>query len=258
MARKRKKKDKQRSRSWRRLAAGGFAFIAFGYIGFAIMLNSAVRKGLEVAGPRVAGVETRVEAVRLSPFTGRGEATGLFVGNPEGFKAPAAIEVGRATISLKPTTVFSDKIIVRSVRLEAPVITLEGKLGGNNLSQIVENITETIGAGLESLSGGPARLQVAELVIADARVKLGLTALGGKSVSVPLPEIRLEDLGAGPEGITVGELAREVLNGILREIPGAAAGAMGRLGQGAIDAVKSIGDRVGDAKDRAKRLFRRD
>lgn len=258
MARKKKKKRKKQGRSWRRLATAGFGFIALGYIGFAIMLNSAVKKGLEVAGPRVAGVETRVEAVRLSPFTGRGEATGLFVGNPEGYRAPSAIEVGRATISLKPTSVFSDKIIVRSVRLEAPIITLEARLDGNNLSQIVENITEAMGAGLESLSGEPARVEVRELVIADARVKLGLSALGGKSMSLPLPEIRLEDLGSGPEGITLGELAREILNEILGEIPGAAAGEVGRLGKGAIDAVKSMGDRVGNAKDRAKRLFRRE
>ena len=240
------------------MAAAGLGFIAVGYVCFSIMLNSAVKKGLEVAGPRVAGVETRVGKFRLSPFTGRGVAIGLFVGNPAGFRAPSAIEVGRATISLKSASVFSDKIIVRSARLESPVITLEGKLGGNNLSQIVENITEAIGAGMESVNGKPARLQVGELVIADARVKLGLTALGGKSVSVPLPEMRLEDLGIGPEGITVGELARAVLIEILHEIPGAAAGVVGRLGKGALEAVKSIGDRVGNAKDRAKRLFRRD
>lgn len=252
------RKKKRRSRRLRNLAAASFCLVAVGFVSVAIMLNSAVKKGLETAGPRVAGVETRVESVKLSPFIGKGEAIGLFVGNPEGYRAPSAIEVGRATVSLKPASILADKIIIRSARIESPVITLEGRLDGNNLSRIRDNITETIGAGRESASGDPTRLQVGELVVADARVKLSLTALGGRSVTVPLPEIRLEDLGGEADGITVGELAREVLNEILRETRGLAGDALSGLGRGAIDAVKSVGDRMGDAKDRAKRIFRRE
>jgi len=262
MAKNKKKKktgkEKKPNRSWRKLGIAWLGVFGVGLIGFALMINSTVKKGLETAGLRVAGVETRVETVKLSPFSGKGEATGIFVGNPEGFRAPSAIEVGRIVISLKPTSVFFDRIIVRSARIEAPVITLEGKLAGNNLSRILENISEAIGSGRESESGDPTRIQLGELVIADARVRLGLTALGGRAVTIPLPEIRMADLGSGPQGITVGELAKEVLSEILREIRGLPGDAVGRLGKGAVDALKSVGDRVGDARDRARRLFKRD
>ncbi len=216
------------------------------------MLKSAFKKGLEAAGPRVAGVETRVADLKLSPLSGRGEVVGLFVGSPEGYRAASVIEVGRATIDVRPSTLFSRKIEIRSVRVDEMEVTYETGLGGSNLTRIQETIEATLGAGRERSGGGePRRLRVDEFVIAGGRVRVGLTALGGKGLVKRLPEIRLVDLGAEGEGITPGELADRVIREIVRETAGVVGGAA--LGVGGV--VREAGDKLGGMKDRLDRAF---
>ncbi len=219
------------------------------------MLKSAFKKGLEAAGPRVAGVETRVADVRLSPLSGRGEIENLFIGNPEGFRSPAAIEIGRTTVEARPTSFLSGKIVIRSVRVESPTVTYERKLNGSNLATIQKTLQDTLADGRERSSGGePRRLQVDEFVIANGKVRAGLTALGGKGVVKSLPEIRLTGLGAEGKGLTPGELAEVVLREIVRESTGA-------LGEAALDfgdAARKLGDQFDRARDRVKKTFGRD
>lgn len=213
------------------------------------MLKNAFKKGLETAGPRVAGVETRVGDVKLSPLSGRGEVRGVFVGSPEGFRAASVIEIGRASVSVRPSTLLSDKIVIRSIRVEEIEVTYERKLSGSNLSKIQESIEETLGAGRERSSGGePRRLQVDDFVIEGGRVRVGLTALGGKGAVKRLPAIRLSNLGENGPGITPGELADAVMREIIREtagVVGEAAFGLGGAALGAGEKLDSVKERLG-------------
>jgi hypothetical protein len=202
------------------------------YVIYSGMLKNAFKKGLEAAGPRVAGVATRVADVKLSPLSGRGEVLGVFVGSPEGFRAPSVIEIGRAKVEVRASTLLSDKVVIRSVRIEDMEVTYERRLSGSNLSKIQETLEATLGAGKERSSGGePRRLRVDEFGIRGGRVRGGLTALGGRGAVKRLPEIRLLDLGADDRGITPGELADLVLRAIVRETAGALGEAALGLGQ---------------------------
>ena len=225
------------------------------YLIYSGMLKNAFKKGLESAGPRVAGVATRVDDVKLSPLSGRGEVLGVFVGSPEGFRAASVIEIGRVSIEVRASTLLSEKVVIRSVRIEEMEVTYERRISGSNLSKILETIEETLGAGRERSSGGePRRLRVDEFVIQGGRVRLGLTALGGKGAVRELPAIRLVDLGVEGEGITPGELADRVLREIVRET----AGLVGEAALGVGGAVREAGDKLSGAKDRLDRAFGRD
>ncbi len=100
-----------------------------------LSLNSLVKKGVETVGPKLTKTEIRLKNASLSPFSGNGQLTGLFVGNPEGFKAPSAIQVGDISVGLQPSSVLSDKVIIDKVNIQGPEITLEGSLSGNNSDQ---------------------------------------------------------------------------------------------------------------------------
>ena len=157
-------------------------------IGVGLFLGSIVKKGMETVGPKITQVSIKVDAVNLSLLNGSAKVTGLVVGNPEGYKTPQAISVGSAAVGVNPLTVFSDKIVVRSVRVEAPEITFEGGLGGNNLSKIMENVNAI------AKSGGPAstnttaragnkpgrKIEVDDFLITGATVHVSLTGIGGK------------------------------------------------------------------------------
>jgi len=116
-----------------------------------LFLGTIVKKGMEAVGPKITQVSIRVDAVSLSLLNGSATINGLVVGNPEGYKTPQAISVGSVAVGVNPLTVLSDKIVVRSVRVEAPEITFEGGLGGNNLSKIMDNVNAI------AKNGGPRR-----------------------------------------------------------------------------------------------------
>ena len=186
-------------------------------IGF-LSLNRIVKKGVETVGPAIVKVEVKVKDVDLSPFSGSGKLQGLLVGNPTGFKSPAAIQAGLVSMKIEPRSLMGDKVIVRSLRMEAPEITFEGDLNGNNLSKILENVEgteEKAPATKEERKAKSRKLQVDEFVLAGAKVHVNSPLLAGKTATVSIPDIHMANLGQGPEGITPAELTKRVLKEIV-------------------------------------------
>jgi len=210
-----------------------------------LFLDKAIKRGVETFGPKLAKVEITLQSVSLSLFSGSGTVKGLLVGNPQGFKTPSAIQVGTASLALEPRSLLSDKIVIRSIRVEAPEITFEMDLKGNNLSKILANVQEAAGRAAKEpakpqepaqpKAAKPAKkLQVDEFVISGGRVHVAMTALSGQAATIPLPNIRLQDLGKGPEGITQDELVKLVLQEVERGASQAAAGTVSDIGKGAL------------------------
>jgi uncharacterized protein involved in outer membrane biogenesis len=185
-------------------------------------LGTIVKTGMETVGPKITQVSIKVDAVKLTLLTGSAQIKGLVVGNPEGYKMLQAISVGSAAVDVNPFSVLSDKIVIRSVRVEAPEITFEGGLGGNNLSKIMDNVNAI------AKNGGPAstnttakagnepgrKIEVDDFLITGAMVHVSLTGIGGKEMILPLPDIHLTNLGKDSAGITATDLTRRVLEAI--------------------------------------------
>jgi uncharacterized protein involved in outer membrane biogenesis len=190
------------------IVAGGIA------VGF--FLGPIVKTGMETVGPKITQVSIKVDAVNLSLLTGSAEVKNLAVGNPEGYKAPLAIHVGTAAVGVNPLSVLSDKIIIRSVRVEAPEITFEGNpFSGNNLNTILKNVNAATKSGGPAATNTTARtaqkpakkLEVDDFLITGAKVNFN-------GVMLPLPDIHLTNLGKGSDGITPAELTRRVLDAL--------------------------------------------
>lgn len=223
-----------------------------------LSLDGAIKKGVETIGPRIAKVDVKLAGVSLSLLSGSGSMKGLVIGNPEGYKTPYAISVGNASLAVSPGSLLSDKIVVKSVRVEAPEITFELGPGGSNLQRIQANLTsgaksKSAPSEPESEKKGPGKkLQVDEFVITGGKITLGATALGGKLTEAPLPEIHLSDLGSGPDGITAEELGIRVLSAIMDGAITVSGDALKKAGQQAIDnATKSATDALGKSADDA-------
>lgn len=227
-------------------------------VAVSMFLDSGIKKGVETYGPQLTKVDVKLDAVSLSLLSGSGSIKGLVVGNPEGYKSPNAISVGKANLSVSPGSLFSDKIVIKSVRVEAPEITFELGSGGNNLKKIMANVEAATGGSAGSKDAkAPAgeqkpakKLQVDEFVLTGAKVRVGATALGG-TAPISLPDITLKDLGTGPEGITPAELTKRVLSAITESTTKAATGAVGEIGKGAVDAAKDVGKGATDAAGKA-------
>lgn len=239
----------------RRVLIGVVLLAVIALITVAFSMNYIIKQGVEMAGPKLAKVSMTLDKARVSLFTGGGGLYGLVVGNPDGFKSPFAIKMGETSVAIKPTSLLSDKIVVKSVHVMAPEITLEGNLKGNNLSTILANVESSLGLDKKrDTQTAPAaeaqkpgkKIQVDDFLFSGAKVTLSLTELGGKSTTIPLPDIHLTDLGKGSDGITAGELVRLITKAILDSTTQNAGGSVSALAKGAVDAGKAAAQEATD------------
>jgi len=245
------------------------AIAAVGFVALVVILTlslgSIIKKGVETVGPQLTKTDMKLEGASVSVISGSGALKGFMLGNPEGYTTPAAIKFGEASVGVRPGSVLSDKIQVTHVRVVAPEITFEGTLGTkNNLSKILENVEAATGgsdAGTNPADkpksepagkGASKRLQVDDFLISGAKVNVSMTMLGGKSLTVTIPDIHFADLGTGPEGITVGELTKKVMSQITKETLKAVEKGVSDLGKQATDMIKSaVGKDATNSLDKA-------
>ena len=82
-------------------------------------------------------------------------------------------------------------------------------------------------------SGKPAKkLEVDDFLITGAKVHVTLTLLGGKEMTLPLPDIHLTDLGKGDAGLTPADLTSRVLEAITSATLDTVKNSAGDLGKG--------------------------
>ena len=216
-------------------------------------LGSIVKTGVEKVGPVVLKVPVKLDSASVSLFGGSVTLKGFVLGNPEGFKSAEAIKVGTVAVSVVPGSILGDKVIIHSIKAEAPEISFELGLKGSNLGKILDNVDsgESKPAGQTKPAGQPRdkpasgagkKLQVDEFVITGAKVHVTATGVG--SVPVTIPEIRLSNLGQGPDGITSAELSRLVMGALVEAVTKAVANS-GKLGADA-EALKKGASGLGD------------
>jgi uncharacterized protein involved in outer membrane biogenesis len=87
-----------------------------------------------------------------------------------------------------PSSIFSDKVIVKAINVQAPEITFETDLKANNLSKILANLEEATGDGKKEPAAQPTepketkadkKLEVDDFLITGGKVHLLLNRFGG-------------------------------------------------------------------------------
>ena len=208
-------------------------------------IDDLIKLGIEKAGSEALQVPVKLEKVSLSMFSGAGSLEGLEVGTPAGFSAPRTLRIGKAEIAINTTATKEDRIVIKHIRLNEPDIHLELGSSGTNLAQIARNARSTadsLGSSAPTSQppapseAAPApsspsqpqkkdiRLQVDEVLISGARLNASVGLLPGAKAVVTLPEIKLTELGTGPDGITPAELTAVILSKLADESAKAGAG----------------------------------
>src|SRR5688572_11576419 len=233
------------------LLIGVALLVAVAVAGF-LFLGTIVKAGVEKGGPFITKVPVTLDGATISVFSGSGELKGFVMGNPEAFKSKDSVRVGSVALKIEPGSVLSDKVIVRSIRVEGPEITYEAAFGGSNIGKILENIQSVASSGKTSPEqpGSSKALQVDEFVISGAKLNVTASVVGGTAVTLPLPEIRLANLGQGPEGITAAELSAKVFGEVVESAAKAVTANAMKLGGDMADAAKNLGT---STKDNAKK-----
>jgi len=234
------------------LGLGLVILLVVGVIVVALSLGKIVKTGIETVGPKITQTSFKVDSVDLSLLSGSAGINGFVLGNPEGFKTAQAVSLGKAAVSIVPSSILSDKVIIHSVEVRDAEITFEGSpFGANNLSKIMDNVNALAGsspaatnAPAASGASKPAKkLQVDDFLISGAKVHASITGIpgvGAQEITVPIPDIHFSNLGTGPEGITAGELTKKVLGEITTATVKALASSVSDLGKNLTGAAKNI------------------
>jgi hypothetical protein len=231
------------------------ALVVVAVIVAGLSLGKIVKAGVETVGPKITQVPIQVDAVNLSLLTGSAKIEGLVVGNPEGYKTPQAISVGVVAVAVNPMSVLSDKIVVRTIEVRNPEITFEGSpFSGNNLTKIRDNVSAANAASQKPSTNQTAqaankpgkKLEVDDFLIAGARIHVSLAGIGGREMTLPLPDIHLTDMGRGADGITATDLTRRVLDALTAATIKTVANAASDLGKGAANIGKGAEKTVGE------------
>lgn len=182
-------------------------------------LNNGLRKVVVDYGPGITGTPVALETVQISPFNGTGRLTGFVIGNPAGFTTEKAMSVGQMEVSLVPSSILGETIEINRILIDAPEIIVERAQGTTNLQAIQKHIESVTGGSEETAppTEPGKKISIGEFVLSNARVSV--SALG-QVQNLTIPTITLRDLGTAEGGVPPAEIARAVMQAVMKEVAG--------------------------------------
>lgn len=214
-------------------------------IGVVLFLGQIIKGAIETVGPQVAGVPMSVEKVRVNPLTGLVHVKALVIGNPDGFNTPSAMELGEFKLDISLGSLFTDTVVIKQILIDGPQITYEKSLKSSNLAELQKNLAPAEAAPKEEVAEAePKEKKSAKKVIIEdfqftnAKVNVTITALGGKKMTLPLPPIKMQDIGKDTGGASPVDVVKEVFASITSAVGKAVSASVGVAG----DALKGAGD----------------
>jgi len=205
-----------------------------------LSLGQIIKAGVNTAGPKLAGVPVHVDKVVVNPLSGMVRIKGLIIGNPEGFNTPSAMELNDFKLNIKMSSLFSKAIVIEQILIDAPQITYEKSLKSSNLSTLQANLAPKDASAPkpeaapapEKKKGAAKKVIIDDFQLNGAKVNVTITALGGKKMTLPLPDIKMQNIGRNSGGTDAAQVISEVFDSISKAV---------------VDAVASAGNIAGDA-----------
>jgi hypothetical protein len=172
-------------------------------------IGSIVKKGIERYGTEVCGTRVSVGSVKISLKSGTGTIHDLRVANPDGFSHDSAVRLGDGTIVIDIGSIKRDPIVVKEIRIHAPVVSAEvdEKLATNVgiIRNHIENYQARAANPDKQDSGLEKRIAIRSLVIEQGILKGDATRIGQQKGQWDMPPIELSNLGGEtgtrPEGM---------------------------------------------------------
>jgi hypothetical protein len=175
-------------------------------------LDEIVAEAITQHGSAMTQARVGVEKVEIAPTNGKGVVSDLLIGNPKGFKTPYALRVSSITVDIDLATLTQDVTVIRSLVIDRPDVIYEKSNGTTNFDEIQKNIAAYLGPKGKPRQQGNTRLIIEELTICNANAQASAGFMGGKTISIPLPDITLKNVGRARGGVTPGELGQEIAN----------------------------------------------
>ena len=233
-------------------------------------LDSAIKTAVEQIGSDATGTKVSLNEVEISPTSGHGALRGFRMTNPKGFAEGDAFKFDEVSVTIDVLTIFSDPVVIKEVVIAKPEITYAIGDGSSNVDEIEKNVNDYAGAEDSGSGGGSSegpKLIIENLYMRDGTVMVSAPAMTDETLSAPLPDIHLTDIGKDGGGATPGEVASQAMAAIADSAKQAVqsvdadalmkgAGEMAGEAQGELEkATEGATDAVDDATEGLKKLL---
>ncbi|MDA0786992.1 MAG: hypothetical protein O3B37_11960 [Proteobacteria bacterium] len=225
--------------------------VAVGIFVFLGNLNDIVRAAVEKVGSDMTQTNVVLNEVDIELTSGKGALRGFRVTNPSGFSDDDAFKFDEVSVSIDLSSVRSDPIIIKEVIISGPEVVYEfGDDGVSNLDRLNKNVQSKSGGGEKSSGGGDSpNIVIESLVLQNGKVAV-IAPLLNEKLSVPLPTIRLKDIGKDGKGATPEEIASQIMDAVLKGAQNAVANAKINVDQLTGAAMKQVEEAAGEARPR--------
>lgn len=209
-------------------------------------LGRLVKLAIEEFGPEMTQATVKVSKVEISATDGRGALSGLFLGNPRGFKSDHALKAGTVQIELEPASLAKDVIVIRKILIDAPQIGYEKAGDITNFDAIQRNVEAYLGAkggkGENPKQESGKRMIIGSFVIRNAKVNYN------DMLELTLPDIELRNVGKRAGGATSAQVVKAIITELNTQLALALAkaaviGGVGGVVVGAGVALKGLFDK---------------
>jgi len=181
-------------------------------------IGALVKAGVNTVLPQITGTPCSIGMCTFNPIMGKVTMRNFIIGNPEGYAHPNAFKMGRLVIDVGMTSLFSEKIVIEKIIIDNMEVDFEVKLTETNLSTIKGNVDEFTKTDIEEkevdekteTEEKPAKskkLQIDLFKFVNSNIIMGTA---GQTVTVPLADIVIENIGNSQKGATVGEVSEKV------------------------------------------------
>ena len=214
-------------------------------------LGTIITTAITTAGPEIILAKVDLKETIIDASTGKGSLHGLLIGNPKGFKTESAFKMDKVEVQLDTDSITSDTIIIKKVDIQAPEATYELGGGGSNIGAIQNNVDAFVkklvgdskATEKSAAKEGGTKMVIDHVYVKGGKVNVSATFLGGKSMTVPLPDIHLQDIGKKGNGATPGEVVQTLISALNKAILKAVTPLnLDKVGDVAGKAVKGVGD----------------
>jgi len=217
--------------------------------------DSLIADAIRTYGPQILGVSVKLGGVKTDVANQTAALHGLVIGNPAGFQTPHALSLSAVSVKLDIGSLTKDVILIKEISVVKPDITYEHKSGGSNLDVIQRNAESYVAKKTAEFGGGKdekkdagkkepgKKLIIENFYLKDAKANVSAEILQGKSMSVPVADLHLTDIGKKTNGATAGEAAKQIITAITSSVTKATSSIFG----GAVEGVKKGAEAVGGA-----------
>lgn len=218
-------------------------------------LDAQVASAIRRYGPEITGVPVTLSKATINPLDGKAALHGLVIGNPVGFRSEQALSLGEISMTLDIGSLTTDVIRIKALTLIKPEITYESASGKSNLEVLQQHIEQSLvrehgnRKGAQDSESGK-KLIIEHLYVKNATARVSTELLNGKTVSLPIPDLHLQDIGRKSDGVTAGEVTQQILGSIIQQVSTAMAST------GVHTATKTIQKTIDSATQTIKNLFK--